>query len=368
MVAEAPWRHRSSHGPRDRNGLDRRTTISDVSDALGLTKGTVSRALNDYPDISESTRARVRSAADRMGYRPLSHAQAIKTGRTRSIGLVIQMADHDAHRPFLAEFLAGISRGASAEGWTLTVATSTGEDDTIEVMSSLIADRKADGFILPRTELSDPRVAYLRQRNVPFVLFGRTEDTEGCAWFDILGEAAMGRAVERLYGQGHRRIGFVNGGSRYMYSRLRQTGFESAMNELGLTPAGILTDAVTAADGAAATKQLLDTDHPPTALVFAVEAAALGAYHAARAAGLQIGRDLSVISYDGLAEGAVADPQLTTFEVDFPQAGTRLAQLLIRSIRGEPPHDLRETVHARLREGRSDGPPPQRHQNTKTKP
>jgi len=75
-----------------------RVTISDVSEALGLTKSTVSRALNGYADISESTRLRVRRAADKMGYRPLSHAQAIRTGRTKSLGLVIQMADHDAQR------------------------------------------------------------------------------------------------------------------------------------------------------------------------------------------------------------------------------------------------------------------------------
>ena len=64
--------------------------------------------------------------ADRMGYRPLSQAQAIRTGRSRSIGFIIQSADHDSHRPFLADFLAGASGAASTEGWTLTVAASEG--------------------------------------------------------------------------------------------------------------------------------------------------------------------------------------------------------------------------------------------------
>ena len=334
-----------------------RVTIADVSSALGLTKSTVSRALNGYPDISESTRTRVRAMAERMGYRPLSHAQAIKTGRARSLGLVIQMADHDAHRPFLAEFLAGISRGASAEGWTLTVATSTSEADTLEVMQSLTADRKADGFILPRTEVNDARIDMLRDRNVPFVLFGRTADPAGCAWYDIRGEVAMAMAVDRLHAFGHRRIGFVNGGRRYFYSTKRREGFEEAMTRLGLTPTGVVEDAVTAADGEAATRALLDRTDPPTALVFAVEAAAMGSYRAARDMGLGIGRDLSVISYDGLAEGAKTDPPLTTFEVDFSTAGARLSHLLIRRIRGEPPEDLRETALSRLRVGASDGPP-----------
>ena len=117
-----------------------RVTISDVSDALGLTKSTVSRALNDYPDIAEGTRLRVRRMAEKMGYNPLSFAQAIRTGLPRSVGLVIQMADHAAPRPFLAEFLAGVSQGASAQGWTLTLAAANDPEHTLETFSSMIRD------------------------------------------------------------------------------------------------------------------------------------------------------------------------------------------------------------------------------------
>ena len=80
-------------------------------------------------------------------------------------------------------------------------------------------------------------------------------------------------------------------------------------------------------------------------------------YRAVAEAGLEVGRDVSVIAYDGIPEGAYATPQLTTFEVDSREAGARLAHLLIRRIRGEAPEDLRETAHARLRLRASDGPP-----------
>lgn len=90
----------------------RRVTISDLADYLNLTKGTVSRALNGYDDIAENTRLRVKRAAEQLNYRPLSHAQAIRTGRVRSLGLVLQVNEHDGHRPFVAEFLAGLSEAA----------------------------------------------------------------------------------------------------------------------------------------------------------------------------------------------------------------------------------------------------------------
>lgn len=325
-----------------------RVTINDVSLALGLTKSTVSRALNGYPDISESTRTRVRSMADKLGYRPLSQAQAIRTGLTKSLGLIIQMADHDAARPFLAEFLAGLSQGASAEGWTLTIATTDSPAATLEMYQSMIRDRKIDGFVLPRTLNEDARVDLLRAAGVPFVLFGRLPDPTDCAWHDVLGEEAMRDAVQHLVGLGHRSIGFINGGQQYTYARLRDAGFRAAMRQAGLEldPTHVKQDAVTRADGEAAALEILASPAPPTAIVCAVDMAALGAYRAAEARGLQIGRDLSVISYDGTPDGAHVTPQLTTFAVDFIASGRSLATLLIRRIKGEPPEALRETVPA----------------------
>ena len=336
-----------------------RVTINDLSTVLGLTKGTVSRALNGYPDISETTRNRVQRAAERMGYAPLSHAQAIRTGRVRALGLVLQIGEPDAQRPFLADFLAGVTQAASAESWSLTVATAPTETDGLDTLTRLIDERKADGFILPRTKTLDPRIELLKEAGVPFVLFGRTEDPEDCAWFDILGEQAMSDAVVRLHALGHRRIGFINGGSEFYYSRLRLDGFRSAMRALGLEPRDdlIRSDAVTQDTGRAAAHALLSTDTPPTAILCATDRCGLGVYEAAADLGLTIGKDLSVISYDGIPEGAYARPQLTTFEVDSRAAGERLARLLVRRIRKDPPEELRETARASLNARGSDGPP-----------
>ncbi len=337
----------------------RRVTIADVADALDLTKGTVSRALNNYPDISDRTRKRVAKQAERMGYRPLSHAQAIRTGRTKSLGLVLQTNAHDAQRPFLSDFLAGVTQEASAQGWSLTVATAHSQASMQATLERLINEHKADGFILPRTMVHDERIDLLRTAHVPFVLYGRTGDDTDCAWFDILGENAMRDAVLRLAGMGHRRIGFVNGGAGFNYAALRHAGYLAGLTQAGLgaDPQLEAADAVTAEDGERATARLLELAAPPTALVFAVDMAALGAYGAAASRGLTIGRELSVIGYDGVPEGAYATPPLTTFNVDTRRAGERLAHLLIARIRGADPATLRECENARLLERASDGPP-----------
>ncbi len=333
-----------------------RVTINDLADALGLAKGTVSRALNGYPDIAETTRARVTRTAERMGYRPLAQAQAIRTGRARSLGLVLNTGSRDAHKPFLLDFLDGISRAASEESWTLSVAIAEGVDEELSTMARLIEERKVDGFILPRAMWEDARADLCRDRGVPFILFGRTRNEAGCAWFDVLGEDAIHAAVTRLAGFGHRRIGFINGSLRYTYAHLRLAAFHGAMAEAGLEadPALMAGEVLSVAEGEAAGRAVLSGDAPPTAIVCATDLAAIGLYRAAEAVGRRIGHDLAVISYDGLPEAANMMPPLTTYSVDTRAAGQRLARMLIARVRGTDPQHLRELTPARLIERASD--------------
>lgn len=336
-----------------------RVTIADVAADLQLTKSTVSRALNGYPDIADATRLRVQRAADRLGYRPLSHAQAIRTGRVRSLGLVLQVSGDVGGRPFLDAFIAGVTGVASAENWTVTIATAHGHEAELAAITRLVEEHKADGFILPRSLLQDARVAVLRARGIPFILYGRTSDPEGCAWYDIKGEDALRAATLRLASLGHRRIAHVPGGADYAYSRLRIAGYRDGLAAAGLPfdPALLGAPALNGSEGAEVTRALLHLSEPPTAITFAVDRAAFGAYSVARDLGLRIGADLSIIAYDGIPEGAHADPGLTTFAVDTQRAGARLAALLMRRIRGTPPEDLRELAPATLIERGSDRPP-----------
>lgn len=336
-----------------------RVTIADVAADLGVTKSTVSRALNGYPDIADATRLRITRAAERLGYRPLSHAQAIRTGRVRSLGLVLQIDNEDSARPFLANFIAGVTQAASAENWTITIATAEHQAGVVETLSRLVDEHKADGFILPRTRLHDTRVEILRNQNVPFIMFGRTLDPTDCAWYDIKGEDALRTATTRLASLGHQRIAHVPGGLEYTYSKLRLEGYREGLSASGLPfdPELIGGPAMTRKAGDAATRALLALDNPPTAITFAVDRAALGAYRAADALGLRIGSELSVMSYDGVPEGAYAQPGLTTFEVNSRQAGERLASMLIERIRGKAPENLRELAPPTLIERGSDRPP-----------
>ncbi|MEO0990095.1 MAG: substrate-binding domain-containing protein, partial [Pseudomonadota bacterium] len=158
---------------------------------------------------------------------------------------------------------------------------------------------------------------------------------------------------------GHRRIGFINGGVTYNYSVLRRQGFQRAADALGLPlDAELLrAGATTTGRGAAEARSLFGLALPPTAIVAATDMCALGVIGAATDLGLRVGKDVSVIGYDGVPEGAFVTPSLTTFAVDSRRAGERLADILLKRILGAAPETLRETAPAHLVARGSDGPP-----------
>ncbi len=335
-----------------------KVTIQQLSAHLNLSKSTVSRALNKYPDIAETTQLRVANAAKKMGYRPSNHAQAIRTGLVKSIGLVLNVAGENAHRPFLSEFLNGISLRLGEDEWTLVVATAQSDKNSLEVHARLIAEQKVDGFILPRTKIHDLRVELLKEKGVPFVLYGRVADNTDCAWFDVAGEKAMEKAVARLANFGHRRIAFIGGHINKNFELLRRDGYLVGLAKMGIEAdeSLIIEDAMSIEQGFRAARSLLALEEPPTAIVCALDRAAMGACRAATSFGLFVGRDISVIGYDGIPEGAYTTPPLTSFAVDSKVAGIRLADIILKVVRGADQNSFRELVDAHLVERHSDGP------------
>lgn len=343
-----------------------RVTIAQLADSLSVSKGTVSKALNGYGDVSRQTKARVAEAARRMGYRPLGHAQAIRTGRSKSVGLVIQADEYDGYGFFLRDFLAGISQSTSEAGWTLTVASSSSYSDFQQVVYRMIEQRKVDGFILPRTLVHDRRLAFLKRLGIPSVLFGRLWEKEDNATseldsscYDVDGESAFSDAVLRMKAHGHSRIGFVGAPSKYTYAQIRRSGYMRGLQAAGLEFDSKLTvsNMRTREDGAQATRTLLEGPVPPTAIIFATDEIAMGAYAVASHFDLTLGQDLSISAYDGTARGGYMTPALSSYCVDMGRAGRRLSSLLINSVEGKMPDHTKEIAPAKFIKGGTDGPP-----------
>lgn len=334
-------------------------TIDDVARHVGVAKGTVSRVLNNYTDISEDTRKRILKAVQDLGYQPSATARNLKRGRQDTLGIIIPVGHGNGADPFLAEFIDGIARALDELGLDLLVTTAHSRDHVIATLKRLIARRKVDGFIVTRTEVEDPRIAYLQEQNFPFVAHGRTRDPSGYAWFDIDNEETFATGARHLYSLGHERIGFIGGPLELNFARQRLEGYRQGLEALGVAHDGELEtlQPIGEKGGIAGARALLSAKAPPTAILCATDALAIGAVQFCRTMGLKPGADVTVIGYDGLPAGEYVDPPLTTFTQSAQEAGGRVARMLIDVLDGKPPHALQALAKAKLIRRASDGAP-----------
>lgn len=333
-------------------------TIAQLADKIGMSKSTVSRALSDYPDISDATKKRVLAAAKKYRYRPSSYAQSIKTGVAKSVALILSVSNDIVQRASVASLLDGLSSRLGQEQWTLTVATAADEQTDTDLQRRLIEEKKVDGFIIPRVKHNDPRIALMKHFDMPYVIYGRGDTSLGDAYYDLRTEDSMAQAVQRFAQMGHRRIAYIGTDTNYVMSDIREGGYRA-----GLQAASIACDeslirhhAMTESTGMQAALSLLTMKQPPTAIVCAMDVAALGVYKAAAQLQLRIGKEVSVIGYDGIPEGEYVSPSLTTYSNDSVKAGWHLAELLLNRIRGDSSEQVMLTDPV-LTVRESDAPP-----------
>ena len=337
-----------------------KTSLRTLAEHLGLTEGTVSRALNNYPDISEKTRARVKIAADDLGYRPNQNARRLATGDSECIGYLPPSGSSYPSDPFLAELLGGLSRSASSKGWDLLINACTSIDEEIALLKKWTATRRVEGVVLSRTLADDPRVSALLELDMPFITHGRTRSSDVHAWVDTDNSAAFEMGFDYLHNHGHRSIAYIGGPSRYNFSNQRLSGYLTAAkrHQLKIRPEFVVESDISVAAGSAAMKQLLQLKDKPTAVLCVTDMVALGAMNALRASGLTPGADVSIVGYDGLEVGACTTPTLTSMTQPLADAGAMLGDMLFDVIQGVPATNLQRLVNVQLveRSSVSTGP------------
>ncbi|PHV12519.1 substrate-binding domain-containing protein [Chitinimonas sp. BJB300] len=331
-----------------------------LSASLNLSMTTVSRALNGYSDVSEKTRLRVIEAARALGYQPNVVARNLALGRADAIGVVYPLEMGDVADPRFLEVVSGITEGLAPFNMDLLIASASqkGELDTYDQM---IRSRRVDGFIVSRTCVQDQRIDYLRQVNVPFLAYGRTADCSVHPWFDYDNEAGSVLAVERLVGLGHRHIAYIHASLHYNFAHQRYTGYLKGMLSAGIAPSTnwILRAGLARCSGYNAMVRLLEQPRLPTAVIIDNNLAGVGAIRVLIDRGIVMGKDLSVIVYDGIPpDTLLVDRQITSVVQPTPhRAGKRMAQLIQQVItNARPLKELQVLCQPEILVGNSDGP------------
>lgn len=314
-------------------------TIRDVAKKVGRSITTVSRALNDYDDVSEETRRLIKKVAAEMGYQPSRFAQQLRQKRTDTLGFIMPTYGPRFSDPFFSEFLAGVGNTAAKNGYDLLVATRPPGDDELDAYLKNIRSRRVDGFIIVRTRRNDPRIELLKQHQYPFAVFGRIENNNDFPLVDENSELGMQLVVKHLLESGHRRIGFIAAPDDLMFGWYRQQGFRKTLREHGieLDESLVVTGDLTQRSGRKLARTLLTRTDPPTAIVAGNDLMAIGALTAAQNLGLEIGKDIAITGFDDIPWAENTHPPLTTVRQPIYQIGTLVTEMLIDTIRGEPP-------------------------------
>ena len=333
--------------------------LKQLSDSLGLSQTTVSRALNGYSDVSEATRERVVEAAQKLGYKPNAMARRLATGKADAIGLVYPLDALDLGDPRFLEVVEGLTDTFNQNDMDMLI-VSAGKGNELKTYERLIKGHRVDGLIVARTQADDPRIKYLRQAKFPFVSYGRTADPSGFAWFDFDNELGTRLAVQRLAGLGHRRIAYIHASSALNFAQQRYAGYIAEMQaaQLAIAPEWIVEAGFEPRGGYAAMNALLQLPERPTAVMVDNNLAGVGVLQALNDAGLQPGKECSVIVYDGVPRSTLLEHrEVTSVEQPTPyESGKKLAELMLGVMQGKPLSALQVLWKPQIHAGDSDGP------------
>ncbi|MDA5631964.1 MULTISPECIES: LacI family DNA-binding transcriptional regulator [Rhizobium/Agrobacterium group] len=337
--------------------------LKQLSQLLGISQTTISRALNGYPEVSAETRRRVMEAAEKTGYRPNAAAQRLATGKVGSIGLVMPIGEHHRSDVHFGEFLSGLGEEASRSGFHLVIMPTEPEKER-EALRGLAASGSVDGIYLAYMKKNDARIAMMQSLSLPFLVHGRSVGVEETyPYLDVDNEGAFRDATQLLLQLGHKRIGLLNGPEGYDFTYRRCLGVEKALEASGLAlhSANKRHSSMTDEEGYLGMEALLSQPEKPTAILCASTALALGAIRSMNQRGLKPGKDISLIAHDDVLPLLKPDNfsvPLTTTRSSLRAAGVRVGQRLINRIKFEQMEPHQELWKAELVVRSSTGPAP----------
>lgn len=331
----------------------KKTTIVDIARAAEVSVSTVSRILNNKPDVAEETRQRVLQVIEEQRFAPHTAWQQLRSGKSRYIALHFPQD----FNPLSQGIITNAAMRCEQFGFTLNLIVGTlNESDLLGIFRS----GQADGMILVEILVNDWRVEALRQHTANFVMIGRCADTTGLSYVDSDIGAGVTDAIDHLVGLGHRRIGFITlgraaPGKEYGFTTWARQGYDAACRRHELPTYARCANS-TGDSVAVVTTELL-AQHPEiTALVAPQDAAVPGILKAITTRGLSIPEDISVVGLLDESFAEVMTPPLTALSFSSRTLGFTAAELLVARLSGDETSPQQILVRPKLCVRGSTGP------------
>lgn len=328
----------------------KRTTIKDVAAKASVSYQTVSRVINNKPEVTDETRQRVQQAIESLNFRPSQAARSLPRQRLHVIGLIIPYeADYLIRDPHLLSQMSGIDTEANAHNYNVLLATAGNSKSGIDAYERFIRNRVADGALVIETASNERGDELLARQNYPCVTLGYNPTGYAVRSDDRGGAKA---ATRHLLERGHQRIGIINGPATGAVAALeeRLKGHQEVLAEANLAfdPALMVYGDYTRLSGQMATEKLLALPHPPTAIFALNDRMAMGAIRALHAANLHVPNDMAVVGFDDISTAVDFSPALTTVRQPSKEVGQMAARLLLKLINHKPVTDKEIILPAEL--------------------
>lgn len=329
-------------------------SMKDIAKKCGVSVATVSKALNDHSDIGAQTKARIRMAADEMGYLPNSSARTLKTKRSYNIGVLFVDDDQSGlTHDFFSHILDSFKVTAESRGYDITFINRNTAGKVMTYYEHA-RYRGVDGVVIASVKFTHPEVQELIRSELPVVTIDHVFDNRTAILSDNVG--GMCSLVNYIYEQGHRKIAYIHG-NQSSVTKNRIASFYRTMSELGLEVpdeyvlAGEYRNTKLAVE---LTCDLLALKNRPTCIIYPDDFSAIGGLNAMKSLGLRVPEDISIAGYDGITIAHILEPHLTTVAQDTVTLGKCAANKLIELIESPKTSVIDHIViSGRLLEGQS---------------
>ncbi len=307
--------------------------IKDISQELGLSVSTVSKALNGYPDVSKQTRERVIEAAQQMGYQANAAARNLRRRRTDKIGLLINtsiayMSD------YVAQTIPGAAAAAEWRDSDLVLYTAA-IGDPLAKLKRVCLSGEVDGIVLIWSDLTEEAISFLKERTtIPFVVFGRRVSDPDVSYVVPDNLTGAYQLTKHLIELGHTKIGFTTRPALSTTNEDRFAGYRKALAEVGIPfdETYVVETAIEPQSGYHAMNAFLDLPEPPSAVFAFHDYVAVDAHRAVLERRLRIPEDIALVGFDGLRITLLTSPPITTVAYSLFEMGQRAIEILLQKI------------------------------------
>ncbi len=325
-------------------------TIKDIAAEANVSTTTVSRVLNDKPDVSKATKTKIKKIMETHNYQPNKIARGLVMKKTKTIGLIIP----DISNPFFPEIIKGVEHKAKNLGYSVIICDTDNQLSEEKSSIDLMLAQQVDGMITVLSTTTAKEFNKAKVNDFPVVQLDRDIPKLNYPTVSINNRLSAYEAVEHLINLGHRKIAHAAGDLKTKTAQDRLAGYKEALkaNNIEFNTEYIIKGDFSRESGYNAFVELLEIGLP-TAVFFANDLMAVGAYEAADKYNIKIPNDISIIGHDGIILSELVNPRLTTMVQPKKKLGEIAADLLINIIRGKSNHPEDVILAAKLIERQS---------------